>query len=186
VQAHPESYLERGSEFAEYERHQNDANDAGYRKFVGRLYAPLAERISPPARVLDFGCGKDSALSALFREGGYEVDRYDPFYFPDTAPLEKRYELIVLSEVLEHLHHPAFELERLDAQLEPGGFIGIQTQRLIDAERFATWRYKDDPTHVAFYGTRALEYVARRLRAELELSGPDVALLRKPDLAIDD
>jgi len=180
VWADPSSRLSPAAERVEYEKHENVATDAGYRAFVSRLVAPLQLRQAPPARVLDFGAGRSSALAALFRESGYAVRVYDPFFAPDPTALRARYDLICLCEVLEHVDRPRGVLQRLWACLDPGGILGIQTQRLISRERFKSWRYKDDPTHVAFYSDATLSVVASHLGAKLELLPRDVALLSKP------
>ena len=42
---------------------------------------------------------------------------YDPFFFPDRTRLSRRYDFITATEVVEHLHRPGEELERLWAML---------------------------------------------------------------------
>lgn len=179
VLAHPDSYLTRDAERAHYLQHENLDTDPRYRQFVSRLVRPLMNRMPPPATLLDFGAGQSSALAALFRENGYAVTIYDSFFAPHDAALQQRYDLICLSEVIEHLHHPWKELSRLWGALNPGGWLGVQTQRLIDRERFRAWHYKADPTHVAFYSAETFEFVATQLGARLELEPRDVALFAK-------
>ena len=83
-------YLDRGAERAEYDLHQNEPGDAGYRAFLSRLLEPLTERLEPGARGLDFGCGPGPALAEMLREAGFDVSLYDSFYLPDQGPLQDR------------------------------------------------------------------------------------------------
>lgn len=179
VLADPRCHLSPAAEKAVYEQHQNASTDAGYRKFASRLFTPVSQKASPGAAVLDFGAGKSSALAALFREAGYHVRTFDPFFDDDATVFQHQYGVIVLSEVAEHLHRPGDELKRLWDHLAPGGVLGIQTQRLHDRERFLQWRYKEDPTHVAFYTDATMQAIAERLGASVELHPRDVAVFSK-------
>ena len=104
----------------------------------------------------------------------------DPLFAPDASVLEQRYDFIACSEVLEHLHEPLAECERLFGLLKPGALLAVMTGFPPDApEAFAAWHYARDPTHVAFYGPRTFAWVAARLGAELEIPDRNVALLRR-------
>ena len=81
---------------------------------------------------------------------------YDLFYAPDTQFLQRQYDFIAASEVVEHLHHPRRELERLWSCLKPNGVLGIMTKRVIDQAAFSHWYYKSDLTHVCFFRLRRL------------------------------
>jgi 2-polyprenyl-3-methyl-5-hydroxy-6-metoxy-1,4-benzoquinol methylase len=97
--------------------------------------------------------------------------------------LNKLYQAIVMTEVIEHLHHPNSILKSLWQLLEPGGVLAIMTQRVISPEKFKTWQYKNDPTHVCFYSNKAFEWLAKELDAKLvEFVGRDMVLLTKGTL----
>jgi 2-polyprenyl-3-methyl-5-hydroxy-6-metoxy-1,4-benzoquinol methylase len=103
----PRWYLTTEAELAQYNLHQNDVGDAGYRQFLSRLALPLIARLAPGAHGLDFGCGPGPALAHMLRESGFEVALYDIFFYPDAGALEaKSYAFICATEVVEHLHHP--------------------------------------------------------------------------------
>ena len=68
-------------EKAEYDLHQNDPDDLGYRHFLSRLVLPLQTRLNPEDKGLDFGCGPGPTLSAMMAESGWQMDLYDPFYY---------------------------------------------------------------------------------------------------------
>lgn len=173
-------YLTPAEEKAEYDLHQNEVYDEGYRGFLSRLTAPLLERIPEGARGLDFGCGPGPALATMLTEAGCQMQLYDVFFYPKEAVLQKSYQFITATEVVEHLHRPGSELAALWQLLEPGGCLGIMTKLVLDAQAFAGWHYKNDLTHVCFFSEQTWRWWAELNDAELERFGADVMLLRKP------
>ena len=175
----PAYFLTPAAERAEYERHENDVADAGYRTFLARLAEPLAARLTTGALGLDFGCGPGPALAAMLGEAGFEVRLYDPFFHPDQSALAASYDFITATEVVEHLHYPGRELDALWRRLVPGGWLGVMTKLVRDRDAFARWHYKNDPTHVAFFCRDTWAWWADRHGADLEFLGSDVILLRR-------
>ncbi len=166
-------------EFEEYRRHQNRANDPDYRAFAQQLAEPLLARLETACEGLDYGCGPDSALAAILREAEHRVDVYDPFFHPDPEALQRRYDFVTCSEVVEHFHHPAREFARLDALLKPGGWLAIQTMFQTDDTAFARWHYRRDPTHVVFYRPRTFERIAFRHGWQPIFPSRNIALMKK-------
>lgn len=179
VHVPPAQHPSREREKAEYDLHENEVEDPGYRRFLSRLAEPLLQRIGPPARGLDFGCGPGPALAAMLEEAGFTMELYDPFYYPDAGVLQSPKDFIVATEVLEHLARPGEVLEQIWQLLEPGGWLGIMTRRLPEESEFAQWRYRRDITHICFFHEETFRWLARRWGAELVLEGTDVALMRK-------
>ncbi|MBL0716113.1 MAG: class I SAM-dependent methyltransferase [Desulfosarcina sp.] len=179
----PGHYLSRAEEKAEYDRHQNRPDDPGYRQFLNRLFLPLQACLAPASRGLDFGSGPGPTLAVMLTEAGHEVALYDPFYAHRPAVLTRRYDFITASEVVEHLHHPGPELDRLYRLLRPGGLLGIMTKRVIDRERFARWHYINDPTHVCFFSRATFVWLAARWNARLDFVARDVIIIGKPSAA---
>jgi 2-polyprenyl-3-methyl-5-hydroxy-6-metoxy-1,4-benzoquinol methylase len=176
----PEWYLSREAELAQYQLHRNDVADVGYRQFLSRLMLPLIAKLTPGACGLDFGCGPGPALAHMLRESGFEVALYDSFFAPDASVLEARsYAFICATEVVEHLHHPGRELERLWSLLQPGGYLGIMTKLVSDKTAFANWHYKNDPTHVCFFSRDTWRWWALEHDASLDIIGADVILLQR-------
>lgn len=175
----PEFYLDRESERREYDLHRNDIDDPGYRRFLSRLAEPLLERLGPGADGLDFGCGPGPALARMLEEAGCHVALYDSFYHPDVGVLRNHYDFICATEVVEHLHRPGEVLAQLWSLLSGGGWLGVMTKLVMDAEAFGRWHYKNDPTHVCFFSETTWRWWADEQRAGLELISPDVILLRK-------
>jgi 2-polyprenyl-3-methyl-5-hydroxy-6-metoxy-1,4-benzoquinol methylase len=176
----PEHHLGLEKEKAEYDRHQNQPDDPGYRQFLNRLFLPLQARLAPGSQGLDFGSGPGPTLSVMLAETGHDVTLYDPFYAHHPAALTRRYDFITATEVVEHLHHPGLELDRLYRLLKPGGLLGIMTKRVMDRARFTTWHYINDPTHVCFFSRETFAWLAARWGARLEIVAQDVILIRKP------
>jgi SAM-dependent methyltransferase len=172
--------LDPPAEKSEYDQHQNDPNDEGYRRFLGRLFEPLQRRLTPGQRGLDFGCGPGPTLSLMFRESGFDCQDYDPIYFPKASVFEQRFDFITATEVVEHLFFPNQEFERLWQLLVPGGTLGLMTKLVVDRQAFSKWHYKNDPTHVCFFSRPTLRWLAQKLGAEMEILGADVILLKKP------
>lgn len=175
----PEQFLSPQEEKSIYDLHYNSADDPGYRRFLARLFCPLSERLVPKSCGLDFGSGPGPTLSVMFEEAGHSMEIYDPFFAPETISFKRQYDFIVASEVVEHLHYPRRELDRLWSCLKPDGLLGIMTKRLIDREAFSRWHYKSDPTHVCFFSTETFQWLADHWRSKLTFPGKDVVLFTK-------
>lgn len=162
-----------------YDLHRNDASDAGYRRHLGKLHAPLSERLERGAVGLDFGSGPGPVLSMMFEEAGYPVRIYDPHYAPDISVLASKYDFVTSTEVVEHFTDPAREWARMTGLLRPRGWLGIMTRLLDDGTVFADWYYKNDPTHVCFYRRQTMDWLARRYRLDIILADSSVVLMRR-------
>ncbi len=166
-------------ERAEYDLHQNEASDMGYRRFLGRLATPLLAQLKTGARGLDFGSGPGPTLSVMMHEAGYSVDLYDLYYANDSAVFETKYDFITATEVVEHLREPGFELERLFGMLRPGGVLAIMTKLALDVNAFASWHYKNDKTHIAFFSDDTFRWLASTWNCTVEFAAADVVFLTK-------
>lgn len=174
-----EYHVSPSDEKAEYDLHENSPDDPGYRKFLGRLFEPMNDRLAAGSTGLDFGSGPGPTLSVMFEEAGHNVSIYDPFYAPDETPLTRQYDFVTASEVVEHFRNPADDLQRLWSCVKPGGLLGIMTKRALDQASFANWHYKNDPTHVSFFSRETFNWLAELWRARLTVVGSDVILLAK-------
>ena len=180
----PARHLSPQAQKAYYDLHDNQPDDAGYRRFLGRLFEPLNQRLARGARGLDAGCGPGPALAAMFAEAGYPVALYDPIYAPDASVLKGPYDFISLSEVVEHMAEPGRDLDRLWAALGPGGWLGIMSKRVRDPAAFKTWHYITDPTHISYFSEVTFRWLCARwtsqgTAASLVIAGDDVVLIEK-------
>ena len=105
------------------------------------------------------------------------MDIYDYFYAPDETVFQKRYDFITSTEVIEHLHDPMRELERLWQCLSEGGVLGLMTA--FRTEDFANWYYKRDLTHIRFFTPATFAWISEQLDATLEIPQSGVVLLHK-------
>jgi len=174
-QYHPAADVEK----RRYDMHHNDPKDAGYRRFLSQMADPLKARLPAGAEGLDFGSGPTGALALLLEEAGFRMNRYDPFYAPDAAILDREYDIVACSEVVEHFHQPAREWELLFRLVKPGGWLGIMTLLREHETDFTTWWYCRDITHVCFYSRRTFEWTALRYGLAVEFIGASVALLSR-------
>ncbi len=169
----PRFALNPEAEKHRYDQHNNDINDSGYRDYVRPLVSEITAAYSSNSCCLDYGAGPGPVVASLLREKGYHnIKPYDPFYYPDRSVLNHKYDLIICSEVIEHFKNPAAEFALLKSLLKPGGSIFCMTQLFNDKINFATWYYKNDPTHLFFYNSRALEWIRTKYQfATLKIDG---------------
>jgi SAM-dependent methyltransferase len=181
----PEKYWPSpDEEKARYDQHQNAPGDAGYVAFLEKIAAPLAERLPPGARGLDYGCGPAPVLCGLLAERGFETRPYDPFYFPGSpgpagppGPPEGPYDFIVSTETFEHFRRPREEMERLRGLLRPGGLLGVMTWLWTDENFVENWHYRRDFTHLCFYRRETFEWIAGAMGLEIPWSDGERALI---------
>lgn len=176
--------VERPNAFAEkarYDLHRNDAADPGYRRFLSRLADVVLEHVPVGAHGLDFGSGPNPVLAPMLTESGRPTAVYDVFYAADSDVWKQQYDFITACEVIEHLHDPAGELDRLYSALRPGGLLAVMTAFPPPMPDFARWHYINDFTHVCFYGPPAFAYIAQRWNAKLVRAEKDIALYQRHD-----
>lgn len=171
-------------ERARYATHRNDPADAGYRGFLDRLAAPLVERLAAGAEGLDYGSGPGPTLSMMLAERGFPTAIWDPFFAPDPGPLQRRWDFVTCSEVVEHLHRPIDDLSRIAELLRPGAWFGVMTGMVtpeVEAS-LSTWWYARDPTHVAFYRPRTMAWIAGHFGWSMEPVSETVVLFQTPEV----
>ncbi len=127
----------------------------------------ILQHLPQGGRVLDFGCYTGGLLARL--DGAYErhgveinraaatiaADRVRAQMWPsaDDIPGKLRFDVIVVSDVIEHISNPGHLLDGLLALLADGGILIITTG---DAENYlwnrfgANWWYCFYPEHITF------------------------------------
>ncbi len=173
----PEFHFNLAQEKARYDTHENSPQDSGYVSFLKKLADPLCQKIKPGDRGLDFGCGPGPTMSVILNERGFQVENYDPIYFPKKALLQESYDFITCTETIEHFYQPRKEFELLSRRLKPGGILGIMTEILHDETQFPTWWYPNDPTHVTFYQKETFEWIAHWQRRSVEFPVKNIIFL---------
>ncbi|HZX49011.1 MAG TPA: class I SAM-dependent methyltransferase [Nitrospirota bacterium] len=175
----PSQFLSAADEKRRYDLHQNSPDDLNYRRFLSRIFIPMQNCLNPGSYGLDFGSGPEPLLSVMFEEAGHSMTIFDFFYANLPSALEKQYDFITATEVVEHLYCPKKELERLWGCLKDGGKLGIMTKPAPDREAFSLWHYKNDLTHVCFFSKVTFEWLADQWNADLTFADKDVAIFHK-------
>ena len=160
--------------------HENDPLDQGYRDFLDRLLVELVPLLTPGSRGLDYGAGPGPALAMMMKERGFRMRIYDPIFHPDDGALDGPYDFVTCTETFEHLSSPTRDLDRIDALLEPGGWLGVMTGMPEDWSAFPEWGYHRDPTHIAFYSETTMRWIARRYGWQPRFPRRNVTLFGKP------
>ncbi|MBI1857658.1 MAG: class I SAM-dependent methyltransferase [Candidatus Melainabacteria bacterium] len=176
----PQDRLKPKSEKERYDNHQNDPSDKNYINFLQRLTSPLISKLTNNACGLDFGCGPGPSMSAIFKNTGHKVENYDPYYFSDNSLLEKQYDFITCSEVVEHFYNPRKEFLLLHSLLKKNNSrLAIMTEVLQNKEGFINWWYHKDPTHVCFYEQSTFDWIARWLNFQVEYPDKNIVIYTK-------
>lgn len=175
----PSQFISKADEKRRYDFHQNSPDDLNYRRFLSRIFLPMQNCLNPGSCGLDFGSGPEPTLSLMFEEAGHFMTIFDYFYKNVPSALEKQYDFITATEVVEHLHDPIMELERLWECLKEGGRLGIMTNHSPDQDVFSGWHYKNDLTHVCFFSEFTFKWLAERWNSDLTFVDKDVAIFQK-------
>ena len=148
-------HLSAEAKKARYLLHHNDDETSGYHQylesFIEKAILPFAD---PSYPVLDFGSGpsKFPTLPRMLRSKGFCCDLYDPVFARTRRWRTKKYGLIILHEVVEHIENPRRTLAMLYERLAPNGLLAIRTRFLPDdLKKFVDWWYRMDPTHISFF-----------------------------------
>jgi len=164
-----QNILTSSEEKARYDQHNNDSEDPRYRQYFQSVVDEILIHQTPHSLGLDFGCGATTLMEELLVAKGMTVDSYDKFYRPDETIWSKKYDFIILSEVIEHLSDPMGTMRALRMLLRENGSFYIRTRFYPDEKSaFQNWYYKQDQTHINFFSEDSMTWLAR----ELGLNGP--------------
>lgn len=107
--------------------------------------------------VLDFGCGNGMLLD-FAKSKGMDATGYDLFRPETHDALNKKYDCVLLIEVVEHLSEPFDELKLIKNLLNPGGKVMIETS-------FSDWLTEHDSYiepkvgHCTIFSHAGLDYL---------------------------
>ena len=140
------------------------------------------------AKVLDFGCGDLKLLSYLRERNincqGYDNNEsiYNLNYFHllknyvligDIERLEKlnsKFDVIILNQVIEHIHDPLKLFEILSKLISNEGIVIIETPN-TDCIQFKLFKnnaiHLDSPRHRVLYNKKNLSKIARKYQFEI-------------------
>ena len=157
----PEMRLEAQTEKNRYVSHENNEGDVGYVKFLNQIITPLEINLSNGANGHDFGCGPNPVLAKLLVKKKFQMNFYDPFFFPDQAVFKFKYDFVTCTEVLEHVYDLESTVDMILSLLKPKGIFGFMTSLYNPKIDFKNWTYRRDDTHVHFFQKETLEYLLR-------------------------
>lgn len=164
-------YISSDKEKEIYETHNNDVEDVRYQEFVSPITNSILKDFSSHHKGLDFGAGTGPVISKILQDQEYDIQQYDPYFYPNQDLLKNRYDYIACCEVIEHFYHPDLEFKRLKEMLNPGGVLYCMTHIYEGDIDFSTWYYRKDPTHVFIYAKETLEWIKAEMNfAELNIN----------------
>lgn len=172
-------HLSLADERARYEHHQNSSKDEAYCNFLNRLLNPLLEILPAGSVGLDYGCGPGPTVSTIMKKNGFSVANYDPFFFKQAALLERKYDFITCTEVVEHFFKVAKEMERLLKMLNPNGILAIMTEILEADTDLTEWYYLREPSHVCFFSSETMEWISQNYKLEMITPHKNVRFFKK-------
>jgi SAM-dependent methyltransferase len=147
--------------------------------FAQRL--ELIERFRPPGTLLDLGCGPGTfsavARSRGWRTVGLDVNPQSVAHcrsrgletihdvFPSAQLAERRFDVIVMNDFIEHLTDPAAALAAAQELLAPDGVLFITTPdvgSLMARMTRARWLHLKPNEHLVYFDRRTIEQLLTR------------------------
>ena len=168
-------------ETAEYMLHNNDPYDPRYRRYLEGVTEAMMQWLTAEQRaspnILDFGCGSGPATSVVLGEKGWNVHNYDPLYSPDRKHIERKYDLISSTEVVEHFYEPKKSWDLLFSLLNHDGCLVVMTSssdRYYTSDAFGRWGYVREKSHVAFYHSKTMQWLAQNYGMRLSILSSNI------------
>jgi hypothetical protein len=156
--------LEENEERQRYLQHNNTIKSTGYVKmFQTFIDNALQPKYATSDTILDYGSGPSPVFAQIMRNQGKKVDIYDPYFSSSTDYLHRQYDMITLTEVIEHIQFPLENLQPLKDCLTPNGLLAIMTRLHPGVDDFEKWWYRKDNTHISFYSLKTAQVLATAL-----------------------
>lgn len=143
------------------------------------------KQFAAPGEALEIGCGDGFMLDSLRRSGWKvagtertdEMARYAREHFgtemfiggPENVPENRKFDLVILFQVLEHMDDPLPVLRACVSRLKPGGKIVIGVPNFGSLQsRYARsdWFHLDVPRHLFHFTPESLQLGLRAAGAE--------------------
>ena len=173
-----DSLLSSSEEESIYNLHENNPSDPRYRDFMNRLLVPFDKHIKGEG--LDFGCGPGPVISTMLKDRNVEIFEYDPIFKNDLDLIDRHYDFIISTEVVEHIYNLKEDFEKVLSLLRPLGALGLMTSFYpSDMNAFKGWGYKNDPTHVRFFSEKTFHWIADQYDLEINIPRANVIILKR-------
>jgi SAM-dependent methyltransferase len=141
-----------------------DANDATVRLLnVGCFDGGALERFKARTRWQLSGTETNGRAAAAARAKGYPVWEVAPQDAPLSLPVGESFDVVLLTNTVEHLPNPLLILRRVRQLLKPGGLLVLNQPNLdsAHADFFGpTWAQWQVPYHRVLMGRRGLRRMA--------------------------
>jgi len=162
-------YIDEESEKKHYDKHHNNFESLGYVQMFDDLIDEFIEpHVNTIKSALDFGCGEGEVLPILLERRNISCDRYDLFYFSKKVYENKKYDLILSTEVFEHLRDPLQMLKKLLLHVKKNGYLLLMSAfHPNDDEKFLKWWYIRDITHIGFFNMSTFQYLTDELNLKI-------------------
>ena len=150
------------AELKRYNQHHNSVEDLTYQAYFERFIEEALIPFALGKKVIDIGSGPQAVLAyVLTNKYGFDVDIHDPFYSKENQVLLRQYDVVVCTEVLEHVFDIHSLFQQFTSLLTPNGVLAIMTSfHPNDNTLFQNWYYQRDSTHVGFFRDRTFEVLS--------------------------
>jgi len=151
-----------------YEVHNNEISDPSYRSYFKKFINYIENVLDTKNTILDYGSGPQPVLADVMEKEGYKVDIYDKYFYNKKDYLDKMYDVIISTEVFEHIYKPIETLETLLSILKKNGKLILMTAVSPPTdEEFKKWWYIQDATHVVFYNEKTFDVISRKYNLDI-------------------
>ena len=172
-----EFIVDSKKECERYQHHDNDDNN-GYLVYQTNFYEMIKDYLGTTS--LDFGCGNNHILANIISKQGIESSYYDLYFYPNSDYKTKKYDSIILEEVIEHLYDPIAILKELYPLLNTNGVFIIRTNLLKDGLNLNNWWYLRDITHISFFSEKTFVKISEFLNMNIiYCNSKDLIILQK-------
>lgn len=141
-----------------YLTHNNSIENKGYVDFLLRAVVPALRYLETSMIGLDYGSGPQPVLSEILEKKGFCCEPYDLYFQPELP--QKQYDYVFSTETFEHFKFPRKEIDTICKRLKKNGILVIMTQPYNDQTQFEKWYYAGDFTHLFFYHSKTIQYIA--------------------------
>lgn len=160
-----EFHLSARDEVARYKLHQNDISNEGYvRMFLAKITL-LRKYCANIRTILDYGSGHEQVLIELLKKEKYDCYSYDLYFHPEFP--QDIYDLVISTEVFEHMRDVKSELIGMNSLIKPGGYLAVMTSFHDQITHFKDWWYNSDPTHICFFSMKTFIWISRQFGFEI-------------------